>query len=64
MDPNSGRIYADLATARAAGVEHPVEVIGRREDVERVSTAVRKLHDREKKRAKSKAAKHARRINR
>lgn len=64
MDPNTGRIYPSLDTARLAGVENPVEVSGRLEDVERISHAVSRLHNREQKRAKNKAAKKARRANR
>jgi hypothetical protein len=30
MDPNSGRLFTDLATARLNGVENPVEVSANR----------------------------------
>lgn len=63
MDPNSGRLYPTMEDALRDGVEKPIELIGRPEDIERVSLAVRKLHDFEKK-AKRKAAKKARRKNR
>jgi hypothetical protein len=59
MDPNSGRIYPSLETALHAGVADAVEVIGTPEAVQRISEAVRSQH-----KAKRKAQKKARRLNR
>lgn len=69
MDPNTGRLYPDLEAARVAGVTNPVQISGRLEDIERVSTAVKAAydkaaHDKEKKRAARKAAKLARKAQR
>ena len=67
MDPGTGRLYESMIAAVAAGVERPVEIIGTREQAERISAAVAKVHSAEQKaakRAKNKAAKKARRINR
>lgn len=67
MDPNSGRIYPSLTAAKIAGVEHPVALAGRTEDVERISKAVAGAWTTEQKaarNAKNKAAKAARRNNR
>lgn len=71
MDPNSGRLYASLDAARLAGVENPVHITGRLEDIKRISDAVAEVHrremtaaEREAKRARNKAAKKARRNNR
>jgi hypothetical protein len=47
MDPNTGRLYPDLDAARLAGVENPIELRGRLEDVERISKAVAELHESE-----------------
>jgi len=41
MDPNSGRLYNSVEEAKADGVENPVEITGRPEDVRRISAAVR-----------------------
>lgn len=54
MDPNSGRLYESLTVARLAGVENPVEIKGRREDIERISEAVAEKHERESGSAKRK----------
>lgn len=66
MDPNSGRVFPSMQAAYLAGVENPVELTGRPEDIERISTAVAAVHAGEKaaKRAKNKAARAARRNNR
>ena len=67
MDPNSGRIYPSLFEAKIAGVEHPVAISGRVEDIERISNAVAAVWTREQKaarNAKNKAARAARRNNR
>ena len=71
MDPNTGRLYADLNAARLAGVVEPVQIVGRPEDVLRISEAVAEQHRREMtaaakeaKRARNKAAKKARRAGR
>lgn len=71
MNPDTGRIYPDLATARLDSVAHPVEVIGRPEDVQRISDAVADAHRREltaaertAKKVRNKAAKRARRQQR
>jgi hypothetical protein len=71
MDPNTGRLYADLTTARLSGVENPVELTGRPEDVQRISEAVAELHRREltakekaARKARNKAARQARRASR
>jgi len=67
MDPYSGRIYPSVTDAKAAGVENPVEITGRHEDVERISAAVASEWTREqkaKRNAKNKAARAARRNNR
>lgn len=45
MDPNSGKLYPTVDDALAAGVEHPVEVRGRDEDVRRVADAVAAARD-------------------
>ena len=67
MDPGTGRIYPSLFEAKAAGVEHPVALAGRAEDIERISNAVASTWTGEQKaarNAKNKAAKVARRNNR
>lgn len=64
MDPNTGRIFPSLDAARLAGIEEPVEISGTPEQVERISSAVRSLHNKEKKRAKNKAARAARKASR
>ena len=67
MDPGTGRIYPSLVAAKIAGVEHPVALAGRTEDIERISEAVASTWTREQKaarNAKNKAAKAARRNNR
>jgi len=64
MDPNTGRLYPDLDTARLAGVENPVQITGLLEDVERISKAVKAAHDKDQKRAARKAAKKARKAHR
>ena len=63
MDPYSGQVYGSLDAALDAGVKNPVEIIGRPEDVQRVSDAVKSKWQAEK-RKKAKAAKLARRKNR
>lgn len=40
MDPNSGRLYPTVEDALKAGVPHPVEMVGREEDVQNISAAV------------------------
>lgn len=67
MDPNSGRIYPSLFEAKIAGVEHPVELAGRVEDIDRISKAVITVWSTEQKAARNatnKAARAARRNNR
>lgn len=67
MDPGTGRLYPSVASAKLAGVEHPVALTGRTEDIERISAAVRADWTREQKAArntKNKAARTARRNNR
>lgn len=41
MDPMTGRLYESVEEAKEDGVESPVELIGRREDVERIADAVK-----------------------
>lgn len=43
MDPNSGRLYADVDAARRAGVKNPIEVRGELADIKRLSEAVARL---------------------
>ena len=57
MDPNNGQLYPSWQAARDAGVENPVEISGRLEDVQAVSAAL-------KAKAKRKAQKKSRRANR
>ena len=67
MDPGTGRLYPSIFEAKAAGVEHPVALSGRVEDVERIAAAVNVAWTTEQKaarNAKNKAAKAARRNNR
>ena len=67
MDPGTGRLYRSVADAFTAGVTNPVELIGRPEDIQRISEAVRGEWTREqkaKRNAKNKAARAARRNNR
>ena len=67
MDPLSGRLFASTDAAKRAGVENPVEITGRAEDVLRISAAVASTWTREqkaKRNAKNKAARAARRNNR
>jgi hypothetical protein len=67
MDPNSGLLYPSVADAKKAGVEHPVELTGQLEDIERISAAVQAMWTGEQKaarNAKNKAAREARRNNR
>ena len=45
MDPNSGRLYPSLEAAREAGVENPVEITGRPEDVKLVADKVAKASE-------------------
>lgn len=40
MDPRTGALFPTAADARAAGVEHPVELSGREEDIQHVAAAV------------------------
>lgn len=63
MDPQTGRLFPTLEDAFKAGVEKPVEIIGRPEDVERISMAVKKLHA-AKKKAMRKQAKKSKKRNR
>lgn len=49
MDPHSGKLYPTVEDALRDGVEKPVELIGRPEDIERISHAVKKLSSLEKK---------------
>ncbi|HEY8881957.1 MAG TPA: hypothetical protein VIM47_01005 [Dermatophilaceae bacterium] len=67
MDPGTGRLYASLSEAQIAGVTNAVQLFGRHEDIERISTAVASMWTREQKaarNAKNKAARTARRSNR
>ena len=67
MDPGTGRLYPTLDAAKLAGVANAVELIGQREDIERISAAVTSEWTREQKakhKAKNKAARAARRNNR
>ena len=40
MDPYSGRLYPTVEAAKADGVENPVEITGREEDIRHISDAV------------------------
>jgi hypothetical protein len=62
MDPNSGKLYPSVEAAREAGVPRPVELVGLRADVERVSQAVR--NDAARRRKRNRAAAASRRQNR
>jgi len=67
MDPGTGRLYPSLTDALADGVRNPVELIGRPQDVERISAAVASAWTREQKSARNttnRAARTARRANR
>jgi len=67
MDPGTGRLYSSVADAKLDGVLNPVELSGRPEDIERISTAVASEWTNEqkaKRNAKNKAARAARRNNR
>ena len=64
MDPHSGRLFPSVQDALDAGVDKPVELIGRPEDIERISQAVKALHNKENKKAKRKAVQRSRRNNR
>lgn len=68
MDPHTGKLYPSLEDAYRDGVSKPVEIVGRPEDVERISLAVQKLVRNEEKRkarkAKRKTAQMSRRENR
>jgi len=59
MDPRTGDLYPSIDAARKAGVENPVELLGRKKDVERISRAVKAAH-----RRKVKASRKAKRVNR
>lgn len=59
MDPNNGRIYESLDAAQLAGVKDAVEITGKLEAIQRISDAVQAAH-----KAKRKAQKKARRLNR
>lgn len=60
MDPMTGKLFPSLEDAKDAGVENPVEVIGRPEDVEAIAEAV-KAAARKKARQQQKAS---RKVNR
>jgi hypothetical protein len=64
MDPYSGRLYESRDAALKDGVENPVELFGKKEDVERISAAVAKVYNKKQKRKKNKAARAARKANR
>jgi hypothetical protein len=64
MDPRTGELFASVGEAREAGVVDPVELIGKPGDIERISHAVKKLHNKEQKRKARKAAKQARKARR
>jgi len=67
MDPGTGTLYASYDAALLAGVTNPVELVGRPEDIERISAAVASAWTLEQKAArnvKNKAARAARRVNR
>lgn len=67
MDPGNGALYGSVEAAHLAGVWNPVEMVGRPEDVERISLAVGERWTREQKDArnvKNRAARTARRVNR
>lgn len=60
MDPNTGRLYDTVEAAKADGVENPVEIVGRLQDVQRVANAVRD----ERRRQTRKQQKASRKANR
>ena len=67
MDPNTGRLFPSIDAAFKAGVENPVEITGKPEDVQRISDAVGRAYtaeQRARKRAKNKAARAARKAAR
>lgn len=60
MDPNTGELYNSLEEAKEAGVENPVEIIGRKYDIDLISKAVKRAA-RKKRRQQQKLS---RKINR
>jgi len=60
MDPNNGNLYPSLTAAQLAGVKDAVEISGTPEAVQNISDAVKA----QRKFAKRKAQKKARRANR
>lgn len=70
MDPNTGKLYPSLEAALMDGVKNPVLLTTTPQNARRISSAVQQLHAIEKhekwlkKKAKKKAAKHARKKNR
>lgn len=61
MDPNSGKLYESAEAAVRDGVQNPVQITGRDEDLQRISKAVMHLYNEEQKFAK-KAQKHKRKV--
>lgn len=59
MDPGNGDIYPSVFDARRAGVKDPVEIRGSEAAIQSISSAVR-----DKAKARRKAQKKARKINR
>ena len=71
MDSRTGRIYTEAELEemerKKQDIDHMVTILGRPDDVRRVSTAVKRMHSDEQKaarRAKNKRAKSSRKRNR
>ena len=67
MDPMSGKLYPSVADAKNEGVENPVEIRGRIEDIEQISRKINIAWTAEQKsirNTKNKTARKSRRRNR
>lgn len=60
MHPNTGQLYDTVEDAKADGVENPVELVGRMQDIDRIADAV-KAAARKKKRRQQKLSRKANR---
>lgn len=61
MSPTTGQLYPSVELARAAGVENPVEMVGRPEDFESIAAAVRDQARRKRRHQMQKASRKANR---
>lgn len=64
MDPLTGKLFIDEASAREAGISNPLLVQGRHEDVLRVSRATKAKYDEEQRKKKRGQARKSRKRNR